>query len=358
MYLAVLEPIILYAASVWAPAARKLLVCRQLAAVQRGFAQKIARTHKTASLHSALILAGLLPLDLRVQEAARLFEIKRGFSRHVVRDRELELPASFLKLPHPSEQIGEEFSCLEAGEKAAQLAAAAADQVIYIDGSRIEDKVGTAFYVMQGAAQKYSKKLKLGGFCTVYQAELLALAEGTGYAASGSAQKCAILSDSRSALQTVARPDTLHPQALRVKENVKKAREKGKDVSIFWVKAHAGAEGNERADQLAKDAALKSKCKPVYEECPISFVKRQLRLETLDEWNRRYVEGETASVTRIFFPNATQSYRVLRKVGVDAVLAQLFTGHGGFSEYFHSHSPESSVSSAFFYENQASLSSI
>ncbi|XP_068619955.1 uncharacterized protein [Battus philenor] len=284
----------------------------------RGFAQKIARTHRTASLHSALILAGLLPLDLRVQEAARLFEIKLGFSRHVVRNRELELPASFLKLSHPSEQIGVEFSCLEAGEEAAQLTTAAADQVIYTDGSRIEDKVGAAFCVMQGAAQKYSKKLKLGGFRSVYQAELLALAEGTGYAASGSAQKSAILCDSRSALQTVARPDTLHPLALRV------GKEVGKDGQ---------GQGNERADQLAKDAALKSKCKPVYEECSISFVKRQLRLETLDEWNN--VEGETTSVTRIFFPNATQSYRVLRKVGVDAVLAQLFTGHGGFSEYLH-----------------------
>ncbi|XP_068619367.1 uncharacterized protein [Battus philenor] len=212
---------------------------RQLDPVQRGFGQLLARTHRTASLHSALILAGLLPLDLA---------------------RELELSASFLNLPYPSEQIGVEFSCLEEGEKAPQLATAAADQVIYTDDSRIENKVGAAFCVMQGAVQKHSKKLKLGGFCTV---------DGTGYATSGSAQICAILSDSRSALQTVARLDTLHRLALRVKENIKKAREKGRIVSIFWVKAYAGMEGNERADQLAKDAALQNKSIPVCEGCLI-----------------------------------------------------------------------------------------
>ncbi|XP_068629679.1 uncharacterized protein [Battus philenor] len=142
-----------------------------------------------------------------------------------------------------------------------------------------------------------------------------------GRAAGGSAQAYAIMSDSRSALETVARSDTLHPLAFRVKENVMKVREKGKDVRLYWVKAHAGTEGNEKADQLAKDVALKSKRRPEYERCPISFVKRQLRLESLDEWNRRYMEGTTVSVTRTFFPDAISAYRVLRSIEVDAVSA-------------------------------------
>ncbi|XP_068621211.1 uncharacterized protein [Battus philenor] len=212
MYLAVLEPVILYGASAWAPAARKLTVRRQLEAVQRGFARKIAKTHRTASLHSALILAGLLPLDLRVQEAAELYAVKRGHSRRIVGDRELETPESFLRLPHPSFQIGVEFSCLGESAEEVQLATAAVDLVIYTDGSRIDDKVGAAFTVTRNAAELKTKKLKL---------------------------------------------------------------------------AHAGMVGNERADQLAKDAALKSKKRPEYERCPVSFVKRQLRLDTLDEWNRR-----------------------------------------------------------------------
>ncbi|XP_068624625.1 uncharacterized protein [Battus philenor] len=242
---------------------------------------------------------------------------------------------NYLILPHPSGQFGVEFSCLEEDEEAARFATAAADLVIYTDGCCIQGKVGAAFCVMRDAAQLHGKKLKLSNFCTVYQAELLALSEATGYAASGSAQLCGILSDSRSALQTVANSDTVHPLAVRVKENVMKARENGKNVSFYWVKAYAGTERNERADQLAKNAVLKSKRQPEYEECPISFFKRQLGLGTLDEWNRRYIQCTTASTTRKFFPDAISAYRVLRNVEVDAVLVQLFTGHGGFSEYLH-----------------------
>ncbi|XP_068619358.1 uncharacterized protein [Battus philenor] len=233
MYLVVLEPIILYAASVWAPVAKKLLVRRQFDPVQRGFSQKISKTYRTVSLNLALILAGLLPLDLRVHEAVRLFEIKKGHSWQVVRDRDLEVPVSCLRLPHPSGQVGVEFSCLGESAEEVRLATAAADLVIFTDGSRIEDKVGAAFCVMWDAAELHTNKLKLGNFCTVYQAELLALAEASGYAASGSARSCAIMSDSRSALETVARSDTLHPLTLRVKENIMKVRENGKDVRLY-----------------------------------------------------------------------------------------------------------------------------
>ncbi|XP_068628034.1 uncharacterized protein [Battus philenor] len=217
MYLAVLEPIILYGASAWAPAARKLM-------------------------------------DLKVQEAAELFPS----------DRELETLESFLRLPHPSVQIGVEFSCLGENAEEVQLATGATDLAIYTDGS-IDDKVDAAFCVTRDAVELKTKKLKLRNFCTVYQAELLALMYATGHAASGSQKRVAIFSDSRSAIETVAKSDTLYPLACSIKENVMDARKKGKEVKLYWLKAHAGTEGNERADQLAKDAALKSKKKPEYE---------------------------------------------------------------------------------------------
>ncbi|CAK1595525.1 unnamed protein product [Parnassius mnemosyne] len=90
MYTAVVEPVILYAASAWAPAAKKLGVRKQLNTVQRGFAQKIIKSYRTVSLHSALALSGLLPLDLRVQEAASLFEARRGKLQAMLADRVVE----------------------------------------------------------------------------------------------------------------------------------------------------------------------------------------------------------------------------------------------------------------------------
>ncbi|CAK1595213.1 unnamed protein product [Parnassius mnemosyne] len=63
IYIAVVEPIIMYAASAWSPATNKQIIKKQFDAVQRGFVQKIIKSYKTVSLHSALLLAGLLPLD-------------------------------------------------------------------------------------------------------------------------------------------------------------------------------------------------------------------------------------------------------------------------------------------------------
>ncbi|GBP34577.1 Retrovirus-related Pol polyprotein from type-1 retrotransposable element R1 [Eumeta japonica] len=56
----------------------KLAVPKMLDAVQRSVALKACWAQRTVSLHSALILSRLLPLDIRVREAVWLYEVKRG----------------------------------------------------------------------------------------------------------------------------------------------------------------------------------------------------------------------------------------------------------------------------------------
>lgn len=94
-------------------------------------------------------------------------------------------------------------------------------------------------------------------------------------------------------------------------------------------------EGNERADQLAKEAAVGSKRRPSYDLCPVSHVKRSIRMETLEVWNQRYITGTTASTTKIFFPDVIAAYRLVCKIKPRGVLTQVLTGHGGFSEYLN-----------------------
>ncbi|XP_045536678.1 uncharacterized protein LOC123721595 [Papilio machaon] len=331
IYVAVVEPTILYAASAWAQAAKRKGTLTLLNRVQRGFALKIVRAYRTASLNSVLALAGLLPLDLRVQEAALLYEVKKGHSQQVLGDLDLELPVPYAQTQHPVHLEGLQFDCMADGDEVAQRAAV--DVNIYTDGSKIEGKVGAALSIWDGAAETLCRKLKLGNFCTVYQAELLALHEATLFVMKSNRRSFGLHSDSRSALETVAKGDSLHPLAVKARENVRKSREQGKDVRLYWVKAHAGVEGNERADVLAKQAAVGMKTKPNYDKCPVSYVKWQLRLESLEVWNGRYRDGETASTTKVFFPDVVRAFPVLRKIDPDQVLTQVFTGHGGFSSY-------------------------
>ncbi|XP_045537326.1 uncharacterized protein LOC123721737 [Papilio machaon] len=333
IYVAVVEPIVLYAASVWAPAARKKTTQKLLDRVQRGFAQKIVRAYRTVSLNAAVALAGLLPLDLRVQEAALLYEVKKGHSQRVLRDRDLERPTKYEEAEHPAHLEGLQFDCLTDGDEVAQRATV--DVRIYTDGSKIDGRVGAALSIWDGAAETSCRKLKLGNFCTVYQAELYALYEAVKFVVRSPSRRFGIYSDSRSALESLRSIDSLHPLVGEIRRMVKGCVEAGKEVRLNWIKAHVGVEGNERADQLAKQAAVGVKTKPHYDKVPVSFVKRQLRLDSLDEWNRRYKEGVTASTTRVFFPDAISAYPVLRKLELDPVLVQVLTGHGGFAEYLH-----------------------
>ncbi|XP_013165040.1 PREDICTED: uncharacterized protein LOC106115905, partial [Papilio xuthus] len=233
-------------------------------------------------------------------------------------------------MAHPADGTELEFVCLEDGAMPSENGIN-----IFTDGSKLEGKVGAALSVWHGDAETKTRKLKLENYCTVFQAELLALNEAVKCARSSSECCHNILSDSRSALQMVINPNANHPLAIQVRNNIKEIREQSKRINLYWIRAHIGTVGNERADELAKEAALKTKRKADYDKCPVSFVKRQIRKDSLDEWNRRYMEGTTASTTKIFFPNAIEAYKIVRKIEMEATMVQVFTGHGGFSKYLH-----------------------
>ncbi|XP_050558407.1 uncharacterized protein LOC126912091 [Spodoptera frugiperda] len=201
--------------------------------------------------------------------------------------------------------------------------------------SKIEGKVGAALSLWDSATEIKSKKLVLPSYCTVYQAELLALQRAAGEALNSEKTTFGIFSDSMAALQTVANPTSPHPLAVETRNALRHCASQNKRVSLFWIKAHAGLEGNERADYLAKEAALRSKRRPDYDRCPVSFVRGRIRMDTISEWDARYKSGDTASVTKLFFPSAAAAYSTVRKIETSSITTQLFTGHGGFSEYLY-----------------------
>ncbi|XP_026327877.1 uncharacterized protein LOC113236103 [Hyposmocoma kahamanoa] len=325
IYTATVEPIILYAASVWVTAADKIGIRKQLGAVQRGFAQKMCRPYRTVSLNSALVLAGVLPLDLRIREMASLYEVRRGVPRPELRGREIEQMAPATRAPHPADHITLKFMSLVDQESVNANSDYAVK--IYTDGSKIDGKVGAALSIWSGAVETRPVKLCLPSYCTVYQAELLAICEATRYITKNNASTYGIYSDSTASLQTITNLASLHPLAVKTRKNLKTASQQNKVVAMYWIKAHAGLEGNERADYLAKEAALNTKKKPDYDLCPVSFAKRILRMESLCEWNKRYGSGETAGTTKIFFPDAVAAYRTIRKFEPTNITTQIFTGH-------------------------------
>ncbi|CAH2105769.1 unnamed protein product [Euphydryas editha] len=80
--------------------------------VQRGFAQKLCKAYSTISLNSALLLAGILPLDLRICEVMALYCVRKGVPQWEIGDQEVEPMGSALQSPYSVEHIDLEFKYL------------------------------------------------------------------------------------------------------------------------------------------------------------------------------------------------------------------------------------------------------
>lgn len=211
--------------------------------MQRGFAQKIIKSYRTVSLNAALVLSGLLPLDIRIQEAAELYEAKRGKPQQTIGDREIESRVCYLKAPHPAEGMECDFTCLEDMLPETLKNQQIEGSFVFTDGSKIEGKVGAALSYWRDGSEILSRKFKLEFFCTVFQAEMYALFRATEIALKGNDEKINIFSDSRSALELLKDSGSSYSLACRIKNNMLEIQKKGKTLKLFWVRAHFGVEG-------------------------------------------------------------------------------------------------------------------
>lgn len=209
LYTMLVEPVILYAASAWADRADNKNIRKRLDHITRIFAIRISKTHRTVSLVSAALLAGILPLHLRAQERLSLHHIRLGGPVLSLPGRPAQRPIDAGELPHPAYRKILDFGIVETQEAASNLHQPLA---LYTDGSKIEDKVGAAVSVWRADKEVLTARLRLAEYCTVYQAELCALSKALEMIVRrpGGSQYN-ICSDSRSALMAIRNPDTLNP---------------------------------------------------------------------------------------------------------------------------------------------------
>ncbi|GBO99369.1 Putative 115 kDa protein in type-1 retrotransposable element R1DM [Eumeta japonica] len=185
IYITVIEPIVLYASCAWAPATRKLGVRKMLDAVQRSVALKACRAHRTVSC------------------------IPRSSSRGCSPDIRLERPVYFGDLPHPAHvpEIG--YESVEDLDPQTVDRLAVVGPRIFTDGSRIEGKVGAALTEWRDGRETWYSTLRLDPFCTVFQAEMVALQRAIRRVKNGKDGLVNIFSDSRSSLEVLAGPKTI-----------------------------------------------------------------------------------------------------------------------------------------------------
>ena len=73
-------------------------------------------------------------------------------------------------------------------------------------------------------------------------------------------------------------------------------------VNFSWIKAHVGQRGNELADCLAKEASRSENIEECYNRVPKSTVPRELKEESLKQWQNEWERITKGATTKFFFP--------------------------------------------------------
>ena len=74
-------------------------------------------------------------------------------------------------------------------------------------------------------------------------------------------------------------------------------------VIFNWVKAHAGTQGNEMADRLAKEAATEDTEEIVYNKIPRETIITDGKEDELSKWQRQWTSSNKGAVSKLFFPH-------------------------------------------------------
>ena len=121
---------------------------------------------------------------------------------------------------------------------------------IFTDGSKSETAVGSAAVPMEYEIDEVFKRIPSNA--SIYTAEATALDMALDTIKKSNKSSFVILSDSLSCLVALKAYETLDPKILKLKIKIHSLIQKGKTIVFTWIPSHVGIEGNDMADELAK----------------------------------------------------------------------------------------------------------
>ena len=124
--------------------------------------------------------------------------------------------------------------------------------VLSTDGSKTDYGVGAGFVIYHKKKQIHAESIHMPNTSTVFQAEIEAISHACQYALAIPQELdikyIKILSDSQAAIKAMNKPRITSQSVLTALEYMETLTLKVKHLTLAWIKAHVGTEGNEQAD--------------------------------------------------------------------------------------------------------------
>jgi ribonuclease HI len=91
-----------------------------------------------------------------------------------------------------------------------------------------------------------------------------------------------ILTDSQNAIAAIKQFNSTHQIVFDIKDLIKSCDQVVSHLK--WIRSHMGVDGDERADELAKEAADLNICESIYDSFPLPFTKKYFKSITITDW--------------------------------------------------------------------------
>ncbi len=365
-------PAFLYGCSVWAGALKSKALTKKLRSIQRTFLRYITRSFKSVSTAALITLSNSLPIDLKVLEITcnRYFMYKPTFAPSsklainwvlgkVGPIPDVERPRRFLSPSHPPWSTTKNF-ILHPFQRNVNIPSTTpcSAAVVFADASKIKSDIGFSSICSTSEGIAWTHQEKLPDHTSIFRAESIAINQSIRLVRERILSKdisCILLfSDSQAALTASAS----NAKSCSISADTHRLLlESPRPIHLYWSPGHAGNEGNERADTLAKEAAanqtIPTRTVPHEKKTLLSAVKIILQ----EKWEEEWQSSDQDRQTKMFFPSASDA-KVLQNSFIHHELTQILTGHSALNGHLHKIGIASSPScaAAAWREKQSNIS--
>ncbi|XP_035215839.1 uncharacterized protein LOC118189365 [Stegodyphus dumicola] len=199
--------------------------------------------------------------------------------------------------------------------------------IAYTDGSKIEEKVGSGVTFQHHSTTIQEWQGHLQNQNSVHQAELTAIQESIQTLQQLQADPIHIITDSQSSIYAIKNLDTNSPIVRNIQILISNWPHKH---ILSWTRGHNSCEGNERADHLAKQAALKQVGTLITHPWPKSSLKQHLKKLAIMKWQHNWNQEVQGRRTYSLIPQVN-----INRCITNYYLTQYITGHGPFPKNLH-----------------------